>query len=267
MDWNYLFRKYTAALRVLPDFLIVGTQKGGTTSLYYYLSQHPDVVSSPRKEINYFNLCANRPIGEYKHYFPLRIEKSLNKRMIAGEATPDYLIYTQVPKFIKRVLPQVKVIILLRNPADRAYSHYAHNLMMKREWLSFEDALDIEEKRIGKNYLDIFSSKNDMIKNFANYSYRERGMYADQIAPFFEVFDSDNILILQSERLFKSPLEVTNECLNFLGLSKLNSINPEPQNQKQVKVEKNPNTYASLKAFYESHNERLFNLIGKKFDW
>lgn len=267
MNWDYLFRKYTRPFRCLPDFLIVGAQKAGTTSLLYYLSQHPDVYVSPLKEINYFNLEIHRPLNEYRHYFPLQIERLFRKNLKAGEATPDYMIYRQVPEAIAKVLPDVKIIMLLRNPADRVFSHYGHNLMMKREWLSLEDALKYEDIRTGKDYIDIYKCKKDAIKNYSNYNYKARGIYYEQIVWFLQYFDKSNLLVLQSEAFFNNPLQSVNETLRFMGLTELTSLHAEPQNQQQVKVEKNETLRNELIEYYKPYNEKLFALIEKRFDW
>lgn len=267
MNFDYLFRRYTASYRLLPNFLIVGTQKGGTTSLYHYLTQHDNIDKSPIKEINYFNLLNSQHINEYKHYFPLRINTLFNSKLICGEATPDYIIYPQIPKLIKETIPNVKIIMLLRNPVDRLFSHYSHNLMMNREWLTLNEAIDFEDKRIGKNKINIFTNKNDMIKNYSNYSYINKGLYYEQISYFKECFEDDKLLILQSEKLFKNPLEITNLCLQFLNLSKLDKIEAEPQNTRKVKIDIDKKLYQRLKEFYNPHNEKLYKMINQRFDW
>ncbi len=267
MDWSYLFRKYTSTWRTLPNFIIAGSQKAGTTSLLYYLSQHPDVAISPRKEVNYFNLSANADISEYKHYFPLKMERSLNKRLQSGEATPDYMIYRQVPALISKIVPDVKIILLLRNPVDRAYSHYAHNLMMKREWLTFEDALKYEDIRIGKDYIDVYKCRWDAIKNYSNYSYRTRGIYYEQLQWFLSSFKRENVLVIQSEEFFKNPLLHVNKTLSFLELHSLPAIDAEPQNTKQVKVERDEKTRNDLLRFYEPHNSQLFQILKEQYSW
>ena len=125
----WLFHRITAPFRALPDFLIVGAQKGGTSSLYAYLAQHPSVLPSFRKEVKFFD--CNYFCGHtwYRAHFPLRYKLSRGNR-ITGEGTPNYLFHPTALQRLALTLIDVKIIILLRNPADRAYSHYQHQ---KRE--------------------------------------------------------------------------------------------------------------------------------------
>jgi len=267
MNFDYILRKITSNYRSLPDFLIVGTQKGGTTSLYHYLTQHKNIAKSSRKEINYFNLSNRQPLKDYQLYFPLKIKKFFNPKLICGEATPDYIIYPQLPKLIKETIPNVKIIMVLRNPVDRVFSHYSHNLMMKREWLSLEEAIEFEEKRIGKNHVNVFTNKVDMIKNYSNYSYINKSIYHEQVSHYKEFFGDNNILILQSEKLFKNPLEITNLCLDFLNLERLSKIEDEPKNTRKVKIDIDEDLNLKLKEYFAPHNEKLFEVINKRFDW
>lgn len=267
MNIDYLFRKYTSKHRRLPDFLIIGTQKGGTTSLAHYLSQHSNVFISDIKELHYFNQQVDRPLKEYKHHFPLNISKTFNRNLICGEATPDYMIYPQFASILKKTIPHIKIIVLLKNPAERAFSHYKHNLMMKREWLSFEEALEIEDKRIDQKYIDLFTTKKDAIKNYANYSYRTRGVYTEQIQWLFNEFDRSQIKIILSEDMFANTTEVFSDVLDFLQLEDETVDLFEVKNKSKIKMEFSPETKSSLNDFYRTHNEQLFDLINQRFEW
>ena len=133
--------------RKLPDFLIVGVMKGGTTSLFRYLVRHPQVLPPFRKEIKYFDCNYINGQNWYQAHFPLK-KKFVGGSKLTGEATPYYIFHPQAPMRIAEALPEAKIIILLRNPIDRAYSHYQHMVRVGREPLSFEEAIAAEPERL-----------------------------------------------------------------------------------------------------------------------
>ena len=132
---KYLKRAKTSEKRILPSFIIVGAARSGTTSLYEYLENHPSVLPPVKKETGFFNYAYNNNSNWYKMYFPTIAEKQKAENIqknsiITGEATPSYLIDPRVPKRISSLLPKIKLIILLRNPIDRAISHYNLNVLL-----------------------------------------------------------------------------------------------------------------------------------------
>lgn len=187
---------------MLPSFIIAGTQKGGTTSLHYYLNEHPDVYMSEKKEVHFFDLNFEKGIGWYEKHF-----EHCKEVQTAGETTPFYMFHPDVPKRIKDLMPGIKIIFVLRNPIERAWSHYWHEVVKGRETLSFEEALEQEEKRIKQNQ-----------KYFQNKSYRSRGEYAEQIHRYISLFGSGQVLILLSEELRSNPENTLKEVFTFLGL-------------------------------------------------
>ncbi|MEJ2557594.1 MAG: sulfotransferase domain-containing protein, partial [Anaerolineae bacterium] len=130
------YRLITRFMRVLPDFLIIGAQKCGTDSLFRYLGGHPCIKLASSKEAHYFDLKFDKGINWYRSHFPLIPYKYSVKRLrkqdlITGEATPYYLFHPHAPGRAAAIVPHVKLIVLLRNPADRAYSHYNHEVKYK----------------------------------------------------------------------------------------------------------------------------------------
>ena len=142
---DYQIRANTSSMRTLPSFLILGTAKGGTTSLHRYLEAHPRVGKMLRKEIHYFDQSFSKGLLWYRKYFPLQY-----KNLIAGDSTPYYLLYPHAPMRAFECIPSAKLIVLLRNPIERAFS--LHNMNLKRpdvnETLSFEDAIAAEPERL-----------------------------------------------------------------------------------------------------------------------
>ncbi|MCD6143414.1 sulfotransferase domain-containing protein [Thermococcus sp.] len=186
----------------LPNFIICGTQRGGTSSLYHYLNEHPEILMSSIKEVHYFDLNYNKGLDWYEKHF---ISSTSNYKAI-GEASPLYMYLKEVPERIHEVLPDVKLIFILRNPVDRAYSHYWHEVKIGYEKLSFEEAIEIEKERL---------SNGDII-SIRHYSYLDRGKYIEQIRRFKKYFSKDQMLILFTEELRENPEKVMKTLFEFL---------------------------------------------------
>ena len=174
LNWKY--RERTSASRVLPEFIIIGAQKAGTTSLFYYLSQNPNLAPSIKKEVHYFDggLDPNQDDflkGESWYRAHFQRTKEIQATGIPFEATPSYLFHPEVPQRINQLIPDVKMLVLLRNPTDRAISHYFHEKRKNRENLSIKEAFEKEEERL-KPILEKCDYKNP---GFFRYSYKLRG--------------------------------------------------------------------------------------------
>lgn len=227
-----------------PDFLILGTQKGGTTSLYDYISQHPEVISNHEKELHFFNYKSkyNLGLGKYKSYF-LNNSNSL----ICGESTPEYLYYKEVPKRCFNYLPKIKLIVLLRNPIQRAYSNFQMEVARGNEILSFKEAVFLESKRIIKDYL---SRKT--------FSYVKRGEYIDQLNNWLQYFPRNQMLIIKSEDFFDNPKETIQSVFQFLEIS--DSFEPEvliKNKGNYTKIEVDTETLEYLEEYYYHFNMKL----------
>ncbi len=188
---------------ILPNFFIIGVGKGGTTSLYKYLSSHPEIYMCPIKEPNYFAkdlykfhdcLDVQTPIKEFKDYIAL-FKNAKGKKAI-GEASVSYLYSDVAPFEIKNLVPDAKIIIILRNPIERALSHFLMNL---------RDGLIVDTnfcKAIQKRPL-----------------YLKLGLYSKHIEKYFNVFNEDNVLILFYEDLKENPIDLLRKIFLFLGVS------------------------------------------------
>lgn len=152
-----------------PDFLIIGAQKGGTTSLYTYLCQHPRVVGASRIEVHFFDLAYDKGWWWYRSHFPVHVFRR-GERIVTGEASPYYIFHPLVPERVRKDLPNVKLVAILRNPVDRAYSHYQHVRRNGREPLSFEEAIEREPPRT-EGEAEIISS-DDEYQSSAHRRYR-----------------------------------------------------------------------------------------------
>src|SRR5579863_2670833 len=147
-----LYRGMTSSLRLLPDFLVIGTQRGGTTALYHSLQTHPYIKPATTTDTHFFDKKFNKGLTWYRGHFPTSVERYYAQRLrrhafLTGEASSSYLFYPHTPGRVARALPHVKLIVLLRNPVDRAYSQYFHAIELGHETLSFEEAIQDEEER------------------------------------------------------------------------------------------------------------------------
>ena len=188
----------------LPDFIIVGAQKCGTTTLHYALGKHPRVFTSNPKELNFFEDDDNyaRGIDWYASFF----ERSPSYST-AGEASPEYFHYECVPRRIAETLPDAKIIVLLRNPVDRAYSGYWHSVREAGERLTFEEAIEIEGQRILESPF-----------NMKFYSYVHRGDYFRQLKPYFDLMGRSRVLVMISEEYFANPRPHLKQVTDFLDV-------------------------------------------------
>lgn len=258
------YRLATANSRSLPDFIIVGTQKGGTSSLFYYLSQHPQVTPAIQKEIHYFDNAYEKGERWYKARFPV-LKKNGAQKVITGEASPYYIFHPYAVKRIARDVPNAKLIVLLRNPVERAYSHYQMATRKGMETLSFEEAVEIEESRLKPEIemLDADESYRSYVHQ--SFSYVARGFYADQLERLFKHVSRENVLILNSEAFFSNPQHACDKAFTLLGVSPFIL-----RNAKAVNFSTYPRDIPRrerLRALYESHNKRLYELLGVEFDW
>jgi hypothetical protein len=260
-----IYRGITSPLRRLPDFIIIGGKKCGTSSLYNYLARRPDVASAFRKEVHFFDEARERNRLRYRAYFPVRTGRGKSRRM-TGEATPYYLFHPLAPARVRKVVPEAKLIAVLRNPVDRAYSHYHHELRRGTEDLSFEEAVGREVERLeGEREKMLRKCGYDSLQA-RRYSYLSRGVYVDQIQTWREHFPEEQLLILRTEDLFENPQAALGRTLDFLGLPHLEGVNLSKDNRGGY-LEIDPATRERLIEYFRPHNERLYEYLGRDFGW
>ena len=257
----------TGPIRSLPDFIIIGTARSGTTSLYNNICQHPCVLPAAYDELGFFDSNFHLGLNWYRSLFPTNFSKWNLKRKkkfaITGEDTPFYIWNPHVAKRILKILPNVKLIVLFRNPIDRAYSNYHLGLRAGSENLSFEDAIHAELENLKK-----FSnnSKSDIEKYTVPRSYIAKGFYAEQIKIWLKLFKHEQLYITSTENFELNPQEILNQIFEFLEIP----IFQIPY-QKKYKVASYPKmkheTREFLLDFYKKPNHELFQLIGKEFAW
>ena len=202
---------------MLPNFLVVGAAKSATTSLYKYLEQHPEVYMSPVKEPYFFSFVSEPPqfAGPFDEKVNAAIVTSLTdyerlfegvrEEQAVGECSNAYLYFPQSAQNIKRYIPGCRILIMLRDPVERAYSHYLQHVMLGTEPLSFEDALVAEEQRRRQSWR-------------WHYHYIAQGKYHKQVQRYYEVFGRDQVQVYLFEEAKERPLVLMRSICRFLGV-------------------------------------------------
>jgi Sulfotransferase domain len=259
--WTY--GKATSAIRPLPDFLILGAQKAGTTALYAYLRRHPRITGPSWKEVSFFDRHYPRGEAWYRGNFPnvLRARGDL-----VGEASPSYLFHPLAPGRVTRLVPEAKLIALVRNPVDRALSHYNHEVALGREPLSFEDALAAEEERTGGEEERLVAEPAYFSHAWWNYTYKARGRYAEQLERWLEVVSRDQLLVLPSDELLEEPEHAHARVLEFLG-AEPHRLDSYPRVFERQYEAMSPETRAMLAGEFAEANRRLYELLGRDLGW
>jgi hypothetical protein len=266
-----VYRYLSAAQRCLPDYIIVGAQKAGTTSLWAYLSEHPLVAAPITKEVSFFDVNFHRGINWYRMHFPHRerghASLAATGQIATGESTPYYMFHPLVPERIAATLPSVKIIILLRDPVDRAFSHYQLKIKRRHETLTFEEAIDAEAGRLAGEHEKILDNPPYYSRAHDRFSYLARGLYLEQILRWQQLFPPDQLLILESGDLFRRTSEVFERTLDFLGIppgQPRQFGNRYPGNYKE---KMSPAMQRKLAEYFSPHNERLYAHLGVRFNW
>lgn len=260
---GHLFRRATiapwrvwlqasASARVLPDFLIIGAQKAGTTSLFAYLLEHPQMVAPFKKEVRFFGQNYGNGINWYRAHFPLKFK--MKSGLQTGEASPFMLASPQAPSQLAKWIPQAKLIALLRDPVARAFSHFKMNVRSGRETNNFKQAIAIEDKRIAQGGLDTFG-------------YLTKGKYADHLERWSQHVPRINILVLKSEDLFSNPGSVHAQVLKFLGLPDHKLSTYPAYNLDKKSDPLSASLERKLREYFQPYDQRLVDLLGPHFAW
>ncbi|MFZ4520871.1 MAG: sulfotransferase domain-containing protein [Bacteroidales bacterium] len=253
----------TSYLRPLPDFLIIGAQKGGTSSLFNYLNQHPGVRLPKQKEIHFFDYNYNKGLQWYRNWFPFLTFSG----KVTGEASPYYLFHPVVPRRVFCNCPNVKIIVLLRNPIDRAYSHYIMEVTKGFELsATFEEAIDMEEVRLAGEYERLIGEANDYSFNHQHFSYLSRGLYFEQIKEWMKYFPPHQFLFIRSESFFANTISELNKVFEFLNLPIISNVDLTPENSGSYAAMKE-STRGFLEKHFNEPNNDLKNLLGEDMSW
>lgn len=254
------WRVVTAPVRRKPTFLIIGAQRAATTSLYRLLTSHTGVLPALRKEVHYFDFQHAKGRRWYLAHFPLRTVSGLT-----GEASPYYMVHPLAPERVKRMNPRMLLIAILRDPVDRALSHYHREVRLGFEPLTFEEAVDAEPGRLAADRHRLLEPPHYYSHNHHHYSYLDRGRYGHHLGRWLEHFPSQQLHVVRMESLFEDPETVIRRTLAFLGVQpeaggrfRLPHDNRAPPYQAL-----SPTLRARLARHFEADKAKLDGLLGK----
>jgi Sulfotransferase domain len=276
-----------AFLKRQPDFLILGAQKAGTSSLEFFLSQHPRIRCAGKKEVGFFSRDSmyNQGAAWYARQFPPR--RRLGLRFF--EATPEYLYYPFVAERIARFNPRMKLIVMLRNPVERAFSAWNMFRQMHADAVIRDRTIadyiadanpEAREPILGllgrKEFPGFDSCVEEEMKLLREGTARElepsfvrRGLYQEQLERFYEHFPPESIFILESAELKRDRAGAVNRVLAFLGLLPFEWPETALQDQhvRQYDAPMPDLARTALQKFFKEPNARLYSAIGRTFDW
>lgn len=270
------FGQATASFRGGPDYLVIGTKRGGTTSMARWLLEHPDVrplfpAKETRKGTYYFDINYHRGDAWYRSHFPTRAAHSLRckvagRPLLVGEATPYYLHHPHAPIRARRFAPQAKVIALLRDPVERSYSHWIERTRNNVETLSFADAVAAEADRLAGEEQRMIDDPSYNSFEHQHFSYLDQGRYARGLGRWMTAFPTEQLLVLRSEDMYADPAAVYQQVLDFLGLPEHKLAEFEAWNMKPKETVE-PELMAEIRSQLSSDINELETLLGRSMGW
>lgn len=248
---------------LVPGYLVVGTKRGGSTTLAHWISQHPQVAPCrSRKGTHYFDVNHGRGWSWYLSAF----ESAGGPWTTTGEASPYYMFHPLAPERIARELPEVRLVVSLRDPVSRAWSHHKYETEKGYETEPFERALDLEAERTAGEEDRIRADHRYESFAHRHHSYLARGLYADQLDRLHQHVDPSRVLVLSSESLFADPHTELDRVWDHLGLDRVRIDGTE--RFKQTREEEVPQqARARLVDYYRQPNARLYSMPGIGFRW
>ncbi|MFF0306815.1 sulfotransferase domain-containing protein [Streptosporangium sp. NPDC004379] len=266
--------RLTAGHRLLPSFLVIGAQRCGTTSLYRALAQHPLILKPVlHKGVHYFDVAYDRGLPWYRAHFPLqvrsaRLARRYGHRPRAFESSPYYLFHPLTGPRIAQDLPGVKLVVLVRDPVERAFSAHAHELARGFETEpDFARAVELEEERLAGAEDALRARPHSLSHAHRHHAYLARGRYAEQLARLEPLFGRDRLLVLDSGRFFAEPEVVYDRVLEFLGLPHLGDPRFERHNARPRPAPMPEPLRRELAGRFEESDARLSPWLGTEPSW
>ncbi len=262
----------TASHRQLPSFILVGAQRAGTTSLFRALMSHPLIHSANyHKGVNYFDVNYTRDFSWYQGHFPTTAylrSRSLPHpgQPVTFEASGYYLFHPCAAERMARHLPDVRILAMLRDPVERAYSAYKHELARGFETESFERALELEDDRLDGEAERMTADPGYRSISHRHHGYVRRGQYAEQLRRMHEHFPAERIHVFESESFFEHPEQTYVEVLDFLHLPRVLPKRFDRWNARPS-APMPEQTRAGLRAHFSDHDRALADLLGREPAW
>jgi Sulfotransferase domain len=262
----------TYPARMLPGFLIVGAQRSGTTSMYRALSQHPAVLKAVlHKGVHYFDTDYGRGIEWYQGHFPLKaharwVQRSAGVAPLTFESSPYYMFHPLAAQRMAHDLPGVRLLVLVRDPVERAYSAHAHELARGYETEPFERALELEASRLDGEAERLAADPGYLSHSHQHHAYRARGQYIEQLERLERHFGRDRIHVIDSSVFWTDPGPSFDAVLSFLGLPQGTAIafdrhNARPRAPMPETIRK------ELREHFGPYDERLARWLGRELSW
>ena len=260
----------TADRRGLPDFLVVGTKRGGTTTLFRALQSHPGVAPlfpsrQHTKSPHYFDLHYDRGESWYRSFFPTT--RALGQDRLTGEASPYYMFHPLAPGRIATDLPSVRLLVLLRDPVERAASHHWDRVQHGVELLPLELAVAMEPERLAGERERMEADPGYQSHAYEHFSYLARGRYAEQVEQLIGLFGRDRLLVARSEDLYADPQRTYDDVLEFLGLPPHRPSTFGRHHAHEGRPAVPDALRADLQTYFAPHNQRLAELLGTGLWW
>lgn len=261
----------TSGLRMLPDFLIVGAQRSGTTTMFKTLAQHPGVARPfLRKGVHFFDKRYDAGLDWYRGNFPVaptsRLRRLGSPRPLTFESSPYYLFHPLAGERIARDLPGVRLLVVLRDPVERAYSGHSHELARGYETEPFERALELEPERIAGERERMLADAHYDSLHWQHHAYLTRGQYLEQLLALERLVGRERLLVVDSEDFWQHPAEVFPEVLRFLGLPDHPGTVFERHNARS-RAPMPATLRARLEEHFVPHDERLAAWWGQVPSW
>jgi hypothetical protein len=251
--------------RPLPDFIIAGVQKGGTTFMFQEMLRHPEIRGGLTKEVHFFDTNWERGVDWYSGMFA---RSRPGVKMIRGEASPAYIFYPHTVRRIAETLADPRLIVIVRDPVQRALSHYKHERRLGFEPCpTFEGALALEESRVAEE----FDRLNDgsLSTSFAvgHFAYTRRGLYAEQLKRAAALIGRERLLVLISEEMFAEPKRATSTALDFVGATPREIGNVGANDMAFQSAPMDASTASMLRERFAEPNAELQNFLGRRLPW
>ena len=257
------WRLATQRFRHLPTTVIVGAQKAGTTQLYAYLVTHPRCFEAAKKEVDYFSKHSQRSVAWYRSRFPLAFRVA-RKQGHVMEASPSYLPTPSALRQMRQVLPKTRVIVLLRDPVSRAFSHYQHRKTRHLEQRSFAQCV-AEEIRANEFPAELGVAMRPNAAPMLGYV--ARGYYALQLELLLKIFPRNKVLLMDSASLFQDTSAACERVFDFMGLDRFDVEPTKIYNRGYYQEIIDPQVAAQLREHYRPYDDLLAEVIGQPFAW
>lgn len=263
----------TAALRMMPNFIVAGGSRCGTTSLHRALLTHPGIVPPMvNKGVHYFDIDYLRGENWYRSHFPLsavaaRRTAAVPNAPMCFESSGYYMHHPLAPERIAQTLPEVRLVVMLRDPIERAYSAYKHEFARGFETVDgFERALELEPERLAGEVEKIRSDPGYVSHAHRHQSYVDRGQYVEQVRRLFDLFGPSRVHVMFSEDFFATPEPEYERLLSFLGLPIIQAPAYEQHNARR-RAPMDEATLSRLTAHFEPYDTALAELLGRTPSW